>query len=363
MEAKILVVDDEPALGEMVKDMLEDPQLIIEVVSDPDSALQTHKKFQPTLALVDYQLGTLTGLELAGQFKKEDPDLPIILMTAYPSLDLAMRAIQQEIYDFIVKPINSSFLMRSVHKAIEHRKLVEENKQLLENLKRTNAMKSKFLSIVTHDLRTPITSVQGYCAMLLDQKNLTPVQKETFLSYIQKSILRMNQMVGTLMDLVSIEAGKLKIEKRPLDYSAICKELEGMFTPLAKDKGVELSWVGLQAHLTLEGDPLRLHQVISNLISNALKHTPKGGKIEVNVSVSDRKILTQVTDSGEGILKADQEKIFEEFYQGETHRLEGLGLGLSIAKEIVSAHGGHISCKSLGAGQGSTFYFTLPISG
>lgn len=365
MKEKILVVDDEPILGEMVKDLLDDSDLTIQVISDPQVAVQAHKNFRPAIALVDYQLGTVTGLELAREFKKEDPNLPIILMTAYPSLDLAMRAIQQEIYDFIVKPIDRSFLVSSVNKAIEHRRLVEENKQLLENLKRTNAMKSKFLSIVTHDLRTPLTSVQGYCEILLDRKNLTDIEKETCLSHMQKSTFRMNEMVGSLMDLVSIEAGKLIIEKQPLDYVSICRELAGMFTPVAKNKGVELSWSILQRPLTVEGDSVRLHQVISNLVSNALKHTPNGGKVKADVSVSNGKILTEVTDSGEGIPKEEQEIIFEQFYQAETstHKREGLGLGLSIAKEIVSAHGGNIGCRSAGAGLGSTFYFTLPISG
>lgn len=365
METKVLVVDDEPALGEMVKDMLDDSGLEIQVVSDPDAAVQAHKNFRPALALVDYRLGAVTGLELAREFKKEDPDLPVILMTAYPSLDLAMRAIQQEIYDFIVKPIDRSFLVRSVNKAIEHRNLVEENKHLVENLKRTSAMKSKFLSIVTHDLRSPITSVRGYCEMLRTEKGLTDAEKDTSLSHIEKSILRMNEMVGSLMDLVSIEAGKLRIEKQPLDYAAVCGELEGMFAPVANGKGVELSWSTAQGPLTVQGDSVRLHQVISNLISNALKHTPKGGKVKADVSVSDGKILTEVTDTGEGISKEDQTRIFEQFFQAETstHKREGLGLGLSIAKDIVSAHGGDIGCRSPGAGQGSTFYFTLPISG
>ena len=361
---KVLIVDDEPAVGELIRDLLEDSGLEMEVVSTPEAALPALKSFKPAIALVDYRLGAVTGLELAHEFRKVDPDLPVILMTAYPSLDLAVKAIQQEIYDFIVKPIDRSFLTRSVAKAIENRKLVEENKALMENLKRSSAMKTKFLSIVTHDLRSPLTSVRGYCEMLRSEKDLTDAEKETSLSHIEKSVLRMNEMVASLLDLVSIEAGKLSIDKKPLDYAAICGELEGMFAPVAKGKDVELSWEVAKVPLKVQGDSVRLHQVLSNLVSNALKHTPKGRRVKVAVSAEDGKILTEVTDTGEGIPKEDQERIFEQFYQAETstHKREGLGLGLAIAKDIVTAHGGGIGCRSPGSGQGSTFYFTLPIS-
>ncbi|OGR84487.1 MAG: hypothetical protein A2901_01350 [Elusimicrobia bacterium RIFCSPLOWO2_01_FULL_54_10] len=363
METKVLIVDDEPSVGEVLRDLLDEYGFATDLAADAETAVFRQKTFRPTVALVDYRLGAVTGLDLARTLRKEDPDLPVILMTAYPSLDLAVKAIKEDIYDFLPKPVDRIFLVRSVAKAIEHRNLVEENKRLLANMKRTSAMKSKFLSIVTHDLRTPLTSVRGFCD-LLRTENLSEAESDKCLLNIDKSVKRMTDMVVSLMDLVSIEAGKLRVDMKPFDYLKICSEVEGMMLTVAGTRGVTVSWKVPSGSLTVNGDTGRIHQVLSNLISNALKHTPKGGRVNISVSAEDSKISTEITDTGEGISDQDRERIFEQFYQAEssTHKREGMGLGLAIAKEILNLHGGDIGCRSPGPGQGSTFYFTLSIS-
>ncbi len=371
METKILIVDDETAIGEMVCDILGEYGFETSLAETQAEAEAAMAKFRPAIALVDYQLGKVNGLDLARRLKALDPDLPVILMTAYPTLELAVKAINENIYDFISKPIDRVFLARSVAKAIENRSLIEENKRLVRNLQesnlsleRANKMKSKFLSIVTHDLRTPLTSARGFCDMLMTEPNLTEAEEKKYLSMVDTSITRMNNLVGTLMDFVSIESGKLRIDHERFDFAAILRELESTLAPNAKNKKIELSWAIAPGEIRVTGDSDRLHQVATNLISNSLKHTPEGGKVRVKVRLEGGKVVTEVEDNGEGISDADQDRIFDPFFQVESspHKREGLGLGLAIAKEIVSAHGGEIGAKSPGPGKGSTFYFTLPIS-
>lgn len=369
MDIKVLIVDDEVNIAEMVRDVLEEYGFQTFAAYNAPSAVTAMDTFKPAIALVDYKLDTFTGFEVAHSLREKDPDIPIILMTAFPSMELAVKAIKEDVYDFIAKPLDRIYLARSVAKAIEKRSLIDENKRLVhdlqesnESLKRTDRVKSKFLSIMTHDLRTPLTTIRGFCDMLKDEKNLSKEEKVKCLTHIDQAVGRMNELVVSLFDMVSIEAGKLRIDKKPIDYVQLCRELEGGMAPLAQKKKIGLVWSLLPGKLKVVGDSGRLLQVLSNLVSNAFKHTPAVGSVAVRISLNDGKILTEVADTGEGLAPEDLSRIFEQFYQVESspHKREGLGLGLSIAKEIITAHGGEIGVKSPGLGKGSTFYFTLP---
>jgi len=370
VSSKILIVDDEPVIGKMVQDILETYGLQTVYASNQMNALECMRNFKPTVALVDYRLVETTGFEVSQQLKKIDEDLPVILMTAYPSLELAIQAIQQGMYDFLAKPIDQAYLYRSITKAIEKRALTEENKKLIvslrdknEALDRLNRMKSKFLSIVTHDLKTPLSSIQGYNEILNMTEDLSPDQKTKCIDAIRRSSERMNNLINNLLDMVSIESGRLRIEKQKLDFLNLCREIQATFTPVAKTKNARLTWDLPENTLMVNGDANRLNQVLTNLISNAFKHIPEGGKVSVNVSKRQETLLIEVMDDGEGIAPENQKRIFEQFYQVESSetRRQGLGLGLSIAQEIIHSHQGEIWVESAGLGSGSKFYFTLPL--
>ena len=371
---KVLIVDDDINLCKMLQDMLEEYDFKTVYAETAEAALIEMRNFKPYTALVDFKLGSVSGLELAKSMKDIDPDLPVILITAYPTMDLAVKAIKNDVYDFLPKPVESANLLRSITKAVEKRNLIEENKRLIISLKKSNAeldrlnhLKSKFLSIVTHDLRTPLTSIRGYADVLRTPELLTPDIQKKCHSVIENSIERMSNLIGNLMDIVSIEAGKLRVEKVPLDYKAVCRELEDTFAPVAKSREIILTWDITDKPLMAPGDPNRLVQVLTNLISNAFKHTPPKGKVQVKVTIQEKNsppaILTEVIDNGAGIAPENQQKIFEQFFQVETSptRRDGLGLGLVISKDIVAAHGGVIGVESEGLGKGSRFYFTLPM--
>jgi signal transduction histidine kinase len=368
--ARVLIVDDEVMLGQMLLDTLEAYNFQAAFAENAEPAYKLMAEFKPTLALVDYNLGTITGFEVAKVLKSMDPNLPVILMTAYPSLDLAVKAIQSDIYDFLAKPVDKAYLLRSISKAIEKRTLTEENKRLIAHLQESNAslermnqVKSKFLSIVTHDLRVPLTSVKGYTDMLKTEPDLPQDTRDKCFGAIERAADRMNGLISNLMDLVSIEAGKLRVELTPMNYLEVCKELQETMAPVALTKKVALEWELPPGPLNILGDSSRLVQVLSNLTSNAFKHTPEGGKITVKVSTQDGMVLSEVIDTGAGIAAEDQKKIFEQFYQVESSaaRRQGLGLGLNITQEIITAHQGKIGCTSEGLGKGSRFWFTIPI--
>ncbi|MBI2119012.1 MAG: response regulator [Elusimicrobia bacterium] len=368
---KILIVDDEVTIGELLQDILDAYDFESKFAEDKEQAVQIMKEFNPTVALVDYRLGNnVTGFDVAKELKELDEDIPIIILTAYPSLELAMKAMHNEIYDFLAKPVDKAYLIRSITKAAEKRMLIQENKRLIASLKESNQtldklnrMKSKFLSIVTHDLRTPLAAIQGYAEVLQSMENLKPEEENKCLHAISAASERMKGLINNLMDMVSIESGKLRIEKSAIDYIAVCNEVKEILVPVAHLKKMRLEWELPAAPLKLLGDSNRLVQVLTNLISNAFKHTPENGKIKVKVSLKEKFILTEITDTGEGIAQEHLNKIFEQYYQVETSesKREGIGLGLSITKEIVTAHQGEIGAQSQGLSKGSAFWFTLPI--
>ncbi|MBI2915672.1 MAG: response regulator [Elusimicrobia bacterium] len=367
---RVLIVDDETVIGEMLQDILETYGFPSAFAETREKAIELMPVFKPTVALIDYHLVTTTGFEVSKSLKQLDVDIPVILMTAYPSLELAVKAIQNDIYDFLAKPVDKAYLFSTITKAMEKRILTEENKKLIVSLQesnqvldRLNRMKSKFLSIVTHDLRTPLVSVQGYSELLRTEENLTEQDKEKCFQSIRISVDRMKGLINNLMDMVSIESGKLRIEKTSLDYIQVCTEVQMSLSPVAQSRKIDLLWEIPSQPVPVMGDSHRLVQVLTNLITNAFKHTQSKGKITVKVFRQDKTVRTEVVDTGEGIPKEDQPRLFEQYYQVESSetKREGLGLGLSIAKEIVEAHGGQIGVQSKGPNQGSLFFFTLPL--
>ena len=373
---KILILDDDISLCHMLRDTLQEYGFKTAYTDNCDAALEAMKEFKPEAALVDFNLGATTGLEAAQKIKEIDPDIPIILMTAYPSLDLVVEAIHNNLYDFISKPVDNTYLLRSVTKALEKRHLTLENKMLVESLKKSNEelqnlsqMKSKFLSFVTHDLRTPLTSILGYSEFLRTTPEMSETERNKCFDSIKQSAERMNHLIGDLMDNVSIEAGKLRVDLLPIDFSSVYKELKTSLAPLAENKKVNLSWEIVDGPMPISGDAERLIHVLNNLISNALKHTPENGHIIVRSNIGDsedgkeRLLLVEVSDTGDGISEEDHQHIFEQFYQVQNSptRRQGLGLGLSISKEIIKAHNGTIGVYSDGIGKGCTFWFMLPI--
>jgi signal transduction histidine kinase len=368
---KILVVDDEPHLLDLIVDVLCEDGYEVDGVATGTAAIHAAKHTPYPVALLDYELGDMTGLALAKELRRTNHEINIILMTAHASLDMAVKAIKADVYDYLIKPIDSNQLKRSLDNALEKNRLTLENKRLVETLQKTNSelvrmseQKSRFLSIVSHDLRSPLTSIRGYAQLLLLKEELSPDQVAKFLSVIVSQSDHLAGLISDLMDIVSIEAGKLRVEKAPAVITDILATVDARMVALAMPKNIQFKTVikGSDFPPTLL-DKKRIDQVLTNLIGNAFKHTPANQKVTVTVSQNPDHFRIEVEDTGEGIPKEALPHIFEEFYQAEAHtsKKDGLGLGLTIAREIVHAHGGEIGAESDGHGTGAKFWVTLPI--
>lgn len=243
----------------------------------------------------------------------------------------------------------------------EQQKLKQANLEL----QKLNAEKNKFIGIAAHDLRSPIGNVYTLSDLLLDpdsSKNLSASQLE-FLTLINRTSHNALNLLDNLLDVAQIEAGTLKIHKVQNDYLEFVKEMISINTLMAAKKEQEIILESDAPAFELEFDRSYLGQVITNLLTNALKYSFPNSKITVRISISGKYIKTEVIDQGMGIKDQDKEKIFRPFEKAQNVPTGGersSGLGLAIVRKIIEAHQGEIGFSST-YGKGSTFYFFLPI--
>ena len=234
-----------------------------------------------------------------------------------------------------------------------------------QELGRLNDMKSKFMSMVVHDVRTPLASIRGFSELLM-KKGLGP-KEDQYLKNIVGSTDQLGHLIADLTDLAMIEAGKLKMEKSVFDFSFVATDILPAMTINAEKRGIDFIVNPLPEGLMVNGDRFRLSQVLMNLLNNAIKFTPPGKTVELTLRQEPRGAGAYVKDQGIGIHKSETSLIFEKFYQAkhqkdEKMRKQGWGLGLSIAGEIIRAHKGIIKATSPGLGKGSTFFFRIPFN-
>ncbi|HEC33283.1 MAG TPA: response regulator [Chloroflexi bacterium] len=230
--------------------------------------------------------------------------------------------------------------------------------QDITHLKELDRIKSEFVSTVSHDLRTPLTTIRGYVDLLEKVGPLNDRQR-VFVEQVRESIAHITDLISDLLDLGRIEAG-YDLAMEPLHLEGIIDAVVEEFLPLAEEKQQELRWKRHSLPL-IRGNPRRLRQVMENLLSNAVKYTQEGGWIAVEATEDDGHVVVRVADNGIGIPLADQPYVFERFYRVQTadiEEVEGTGLGLAIVKSVIEKHGGRIWVESR-PGVGSVFTFVL----
>jgi PAS domain S-box-containing protein len=239
-------------------------------------------------------------------------------------------------------------------------------KRVLERtieLEKANRMKDEFIATLSHELRTPITSITGWVQMLQDGA-LTPQQQRKALEVIDRNLATQAQLIDDLLNVSRIVAGKLQVEMQSVYPAPLVEEAIDSLLPAMKAKSLKVTR-DLDAGIgPMQIDPARFHQIIWNLLTNAVKFTPKRGNIHISLKRSNSNALLMISDSGEGIDPEFLPYVFDRFQQADasySRKHGGLGVGLTIVKYLVELHGGSVSAESGGIGKGCTFSITLPI--
>ncbi|WHY75921.1 ATP-binding protein [Neobacillus sp. WH10] len=252
----------------------------------------------------------------------------------------------------LVSPLYSNQFIRG---AVAVLRDMTEERQL-------DKMRKDFIANVSHELRTPISMLQGYSEAIVDDIAESQEEKKEMAKVIYDESLRMGRLVNELLDLARMEAGHIHLSMEDVNLSTFINRIINKFQGLARDNEILLNTEIEDGVSTFLFDPDRIEQVLTNLIDNAIRHTPRGGTVKLTVTFEDKGISMEVKDSGSGIPEEDLPFVFERFYKADKARTRGragTGLGLAIAKNIIDAHHGHISVQSK-MDIGTTFSFLLP---
>ena len=256
------------------------------------------------------------------------------------------------------------------HDVGDRRRAEQEREELLlgaqaarAEAESANRLKDEFLAIVSHELRTPLNAILGWAGMLR-MKNLNEAETDTGLRVIERNAVAQNEIISDILDVSRIITGKLRVEPKAVDLVPILRSAVDSVFPAANAKSVAITTSFVDGESVVTGDPVRLRQIFSNLMSNAVKFTPRDGSVSVRLMRVDSQVEVQIKDNGVGISENFLPLVFERFRQGEssikrTHG--GLGLGLAIVQHLTQLHNGTVTVESEGEGKGSVFTVKLPL--
>ncbi len=375
----VLALDDEPNILNSLKRLFINAPFTIVTTTDPDEALDIIVKEDIKVVLSDHRMPKITGVQFLQKVRGKSEDIVRILFTGYAEFSAAEEAINVgEVYRFISKPWNPEELRTVIEQAIQHYDLVVENRTLFDDTQKKNSelevlnrklktmyeTQKEFTSTVSHELRTPLASIKSTVDLVLSGAPgaLSEDQKK-FLTKTKNNVDRLNRLINDILDLTKLESGKMDLNIGFNDIRQVISEVEDIHQTVAQDKGLYLkSEISPEVPL-IPFDVDKMHQVFTNLISNAIKFTENGGvTIKCVNHVRENHIDIYIEDTGEGIKEEDKDKLFQKFQQlGDSRKhVGGTGLGLAICKEIIHRHGGKIWVESE-EGKGSQFCFILPL--
>ena len=422
---RVLVVEDSPTQARLLRLILEGEGFTVDVAGDAQAGLTRLAAAPFDLVVSDVLMPGLTGFELCRTIKADPAlrDIPVVLVTTLREPQEIVQALEVGADSFIRKPYEPDALVARLRSLLAERphpaqdvaptprrrreddpgfrgveavfdgktiKVHANREQILrlllgtfEDVVRANTllrqreeelsvakreleeaarMKDIFFATLSHELRTPLTAIVGWVHILKESQN-SPALIQRAVETIERNLNVQNTLIADLLDVSRIVSGKLDVEKVTLDLPALVQASVDSTRPTAAANGVTLDVALAPISSPISGDPVRLQQVVTNLLNNSLKFTPRAGRVVVRLTEKESKAVLTVTDSGSGIRPEALPFVFERFRQASIAdtKAGGLGLGLAIVKHIVDMHEGTVTAASPGAGQGATFTVTLPL--
>jgi len=366
----ILLVDDTPENLISLKNVLEKHGFEVDTANSGEEALKKVLKNSYVLIILDVQMPEMDGFEVAeviSGYSKAKETAIIFLSAANTEFRFIAKGYSSGGLDYITKPVDINILLlkiKTFYRIYEQsRKLNEIQTALLEEIeyrKQAEQKKDEFISIASHELKTPLTSVKGYIQLLERGLNKGDIdQVKSHLSKAQIQLEKLNGLIADLLDISKIESGKLKFNKQYFDIDPLLENIiEVMHQSNPDFKIVKNGSVNAK----IFADEMRIEQVVVNFLTNAIKYSPGTTQAEMKVELRNNELYLGVKDYGVGMKPEQVQLVFEKFYRVEetSHRFQGLGIGLYISSEIIKRHGGQINVNSV-YGEGSEFYFTIPI--
>jgi signal transduction histidine kinase len=366
---RILFADDNAEMRQFVRRLLAD-RYEVEVVGDGNAALEAIRRDRPDLLITDLIMPRLDGLELLKVIRADSAlrTLPIVVLTERGELDSRIEGLDAGADDYLVKPFSPRELRARVRTTLElarMREAVERAAGREEALREANRRKDEFLSMLAHELRNPLAPI-GYGIHLLGLPDLDPDRLARTRAMLGRQVTHLTRIVDDLLDVSRITSGKLSLDRERLDLTQLVRQAVEDRRGTLESQGIAIEIDTPSSPVWVLGDPTRLTQLLDNLLDNARKFTPSGGRVMLRVRDDGRgSAVVVVRDTGVGIDASLLPRVFEPFSQAEQpldRKHGGLGLGLAVAKGLVELHGGAIDVSSAGTGKGTEFTIRIPIA-
>lgn len=373
----LLIVEENPVIQSLFTEALQRKGYRVSQALNPQSALHLYSQDPSDIVLTNVRFKSGDGKEFLFELKHMNSDVAVIVLANLSDLELARETIAYGIYDLIPIPFELDQVVSAVAKACEKKMLLDRNKRLIEKqanlieklhrsymqLKELDKLKTEFLVTVSHELLTPLTCIKSLTYNLLHGVvgELDPKKKE-YAQLIKEDADRLEEILHDILNFSKLEAGKIVLRKEPLDVQPLITKVIRAMQPITQEKNVILRQNMCAAFPPVPADRARLEEILTNLIENAVKFTPAGGKIEIDAADSVKNVRITVKDTGMGIEPENVDKIFAHFTQFHRENgpgAQGIGLGLAIVKKLVEMHGGQITVQSQ-VQKGTTFQFTIP---
>ena len=406
---ELLVVDDDESVLLTLQAILQMEGYAVEARARGLEAIELLNQRTFDLVLTDLRLDDTDGITILAEIRRTSPETVAIMLTGYASLETAIKALREGAYDYLVKPCDVEELKATVARGLERRYLSTQLHQRMAELSQANAtinelnqglqqrveeataeltsmveqlreldrLKSQFLSMASHELKTPLTVISGFLQVSLrrKQRRLTrgyPSEAEwrdeqkadvEQLEVLNVQSQKLAKLVDELLDVSRIESGRLDFHLGEVDVRRLAADVAGRMQLTTQRHELRYPRGDGDDSTVITADRDHLEQVLNNLLGNAIKYSPDGGAIDVDVRPEEDGVVLSVRDRGVGIPAAELDAVFSLFYRSRTEgtrqTVSGMGLGLYISKEIVERHGGRIWVDST-PGEGSTFHVHLP---
>ena len=358
----IFVIDDDEIIRLSCEQILQKSGYKVESFGNGHEGIERLKQVRPPLLVVDIKMPELDGFEVIKIVRRFDPDIVIVVITGYATIETAVDAMKMGAYDFLPKPFTPSELRLIIQRGFERWRLSKEA-QILR--KQKEEIERKFVTLVSHQLKGPLGAVKQYLDVLLYTRadQLTGETKE----WISRSQARITEMIHLIEDwlmLAKLDRGALCDPHASSNPARIIEDVMQEHQQLPSAANVKLSAELDPDLVPVRGDSVSLHMLIGNLVSNAIKYNRPGGSVLIRAGRDNGLIAIEVRDTGIGIPPAFQPHLFEEFYRvktPETQNIPGTGLGLVICKRIVDELGGSIEVDSK-EGEYTVFTVRLPVA-
>jgi len=381
-DTRVLVVDDDTMIRQLLQEALTMEGFQVSTEPGGAEALKTLAKSSFDVIITDLSMPGMNGLELIRRTNEDHPHVPKIIITGAGTIEDAIEAIRIGAYDYIRKPLNLGELWIVLGRAVRNRRLVLSNQKFQRQLQESNQrleqrvrerteelmrmmqIKDNFLSHLSHEILTPLAPLKGYLSIMrqcLDD----PDALDESLDAAGKEASRLQTLLEGLLELSQLVTGKAEMAGIPTDLNACVAGAAETAGEAAAKKGVRIT-TRLEPDLPLFlADPAKMDKIVANLLGNAIKFSKDGGRVTLITSRGNNEVCLQVRDSGIGIPESEQPYIFEAFHQidGSMRRRHGgIGIGLSLVKQLVELHGGRIALES-SPGEETTFTVRIPMIG